>query len=161
MRSLAAVYDWLGAGKPEEPRDRRPNPPDYRLRALPREDIHLYVKSIDNTNVVRVVDKKDWTANIWAAGSALLGSLVVSALVGPTCYGLLASRRAEYLREEHGRLQTQVLELRAQESRLLNPKNVEEWAGKRFAPPTAEQVIYPPPPKESVAQLGGATKEAH
>jgi hypothetical protein len=74
---------------------------------------------------------------------------------------LLASRRVEFLREEHTRLQTQVLELRAQESRLLNPKNVEEWAGKRFAPPTAEQVIYPPPPKESVAQLGGATKEAH
>lgn len=161
MRSLAAVYDWLGAGRPEEPREQRPEPPDYRLRALPREDIHLYVKPIDNTNVVREVDKKDWTANIWAAGAALLGSLMVSVLVGPACYGLLASRHVEYLKEEHQRLQTQVLELRAQESRLLNPKNVEEWAGKRFAPPTAEQVIYPPPSKEAVARLGGTTKEAH
>ena len=67
MRSLAAVYDWLGAGRPEEEQHQRPEPPDYRLRALPREDIHLYVKPIDNTNVVRVVDKKDWMANIWVA----------------------------------------------------------------------------------------------
>src|SRR5271157_5378912 len=160
MRSLAAVYDWLGAGRPEEEQHQRPEPPDYRLRALPREDIHLYVKPIDNTNVVRVVDKKDWMANIWVAGSALLGSLIVSALVGPTCYGLLASGRVEYLKEEQARLQTQVLELRAQESRLLNPKNVEAWAGKRFAPPTAEQVIYAPASKETVARLGGAAKEA-
>ena len=78
MRSLAAVYDWLGAGRPEpeEEKQQRPEPPDYRLRALPREDIHLYVKPIDNTNVVRVVDKKDWMANIWVAGSALLCSLM-------------------------------------------------------------------------------------
>ena len=162
MRSLAAVYDWLGAGRAEEDeRPQRPAPPDYRLRALPREDIHLYVKPIDNTNVVREVDKKDWMANIWVAGSALLCSLMISALVGPSCYGLLASRRIEYLREEHQRLQTQVLALRAQESRLLNPKNVEEWAAGRFVPPTAEQVIYPPPSKETVARLGGAAAEAH
>ncbi len=161
MRSLAAVYDWLGAGRREEEQHQRPEPPDYRLRALPREDIHLYVKPIDNTNVVRVVDKKDWMANIWVASSALLCSLIVSALAGPACYGMLASRHVEYLRQEHARLQAQVLELRAQESRLLNPSNVEAWAGKRFVAPTAEQVIYPPPSKETVARLGSASNEAH
>jgi hypothetical protein len=161
MRSLAAVYDWLGAARPEEEKQQPLEPPDYRLRALPREDIHLYVKPIDNTNVVRVVDKKDWMANIWVAGLTLVGSLLVSALAGPACYGMLASRHVEYLREEHSKLQAQVLELRAQESRLLNPKNVMEWAGERFVAPTAEQVIYPPPPKETVARLGGAASDAH
>ena len=161
MRSLAAVYDWLGAGRPDEDYDRGPEPPDYHLRALPREDIHLYVKIIDNTNVVREVDKKDWMKNIWVAGATLLASLMVSAMVGPTCYRILASKHVEDLREEHQRLQVQLLELRAKESHLLSPSNVEEWAGQRFVPPTAEQVIYPPPPKETVARLNGADKEAH
>lgn len=159
MKSLSALYDWLGANHPAAAGSQRTEPPNFNLRGLPGEDIHLYVKNIDNTKLIRVVDKKDWATSVSVTGAALVCSLIVSALVGPSCYGMLASRRMEYLREERTRLQGQMLELKVQEARRLNPQNVEEWAGTQFLPPTAEQVLYAPPSKEAVASLGVTAKE--
>jgi hypothetical protein len=159
MKSLSALYDWLGAGTPAAGGTQRREPPDYHLRSLPGEEIHLYIKNIDNTKLIRVVDKKDWATSISVTGAALFCSLVVSALVGPSCYGMLASRRVEYLHEERIRLQNQLLELKVQEARRLNPQNVEEWAGTQFVPPAAGQVLYAPPSKEAVASLGVTSQE--
>ena len=159
MKSLSALYDWLGANHPAAGGSQRTEPPNYHLRNLPGEDIHLYIKNIDNTKLIRVVDKKDWATSVSVTGAALACSLIVSALVGPSCYGMLASRRMEYLREERTRLQSQLLELKVQEARRLNPQNVEEWAGTQFLPPTAEQILYAPPSKEAVASLGVTAKE--
>jgi hypothetical protein len=72
---------------------------------------------------------------------------------------MLASRRMEYLHEERTRLQSQLLELKVQEARRLNPQNVEEWAGTQFVPATAEQILYAPPSKEAFASLGVTAKE--
>ncbi len=159
MKSLSALYDWLGADQPATGGSHRTEPPDYHLRSLPGEEIHLYVKNIDNTKLIRLVDKKDWATSISVTGAALVCSLVVSAMVGPSCYGMLANRRMEYLREERGRLQSQMLELRVQEARRLNPQHVEEWAGTGFVTPTADQVLYSPPSKEAFASLGVPSKE--
>lgn len=159
MKSLSALYDWLGANHPAAGGLQRTEPPNYHLRNLPGEEIHLYVKNIDNTKLIRVVDKKDWATSISVTGGALVCSLIVSAMVGPSCYGILASRRIEYLHEERTRLQSQLLELKVQEARRLNPQNVEEWAGTQFLPPTAEQVLYAPPSKEAVASLGVTAQE--
>jgi hypothetical protein len=159
MKSLSALYDWLGADHPSAGGSQRSEPPNYHLRSLPGEEIHLYVKNIDNSKLIRVVDKKDWATSVSVTGAALVCSLIVSAMVGPSCYGMLASRRMEYLREERSRLQNQLLELKVQEARRLNPQNVEEWAGTQFVPPTAEQVLYAPPSKEAVASLGVTAKE--
>ena len=104
MKSLSALYDWLGADHPATGGSHRTEPPNYHLRSLPGEEIHLYVKNIDNTKIIRVVDKKDWATSISVTGAALVCSLVVSAMVGPSCYGMLASRRMEFLREERARL---------------------------------------------------------
>jgi hypothetical protein len=159
MKSLSALYDWLGANHPAAGGSRRTEPPNYHLRNLPGEEIHLYVKNIDNSKLIRVVDKKDWATSVSVTGAALACSLIVSAMVGPSCYTMLASRRMEYLREERARLQGQLLELKVQEARRLNPQNVEEWAGTQFVSPTAEQVLYAPPSKEAVASLGVTAKE--
>ena len=44
--------EWLGATKAPARREKT----DFRLRALPREDILLFVKEIDQAGVVRVAD---------------------------------------------------------------------------------------------------------
>ena len=159
MKSLSALYDWLGANHPAAGGSQRTEPPNYHLRNLPGEEIHLYVKNIDNSKLIRVVDKKDWATSVSVTGAALVCSLIVSAMVGPSCYGMLANRRIEYLHEERMRLQSQLLELKVQEARRLNPQNVEEWAGTQFVPPTAEQVVYAPPSKEAVASLSVTAQE--
>jgi hypothetical protein len=159
MKSLSALYDWLGADHPATGGSHRTEPPNYHLRNLPGEEIHLFIKNIDNTKLIRVVDKKDWATSVSVTGAALACSLIVSAMVGPSCYGMLASRRMEYLHEERTRLQSQLLELKVQEARRLNPQNVEEWAGTQFVPATAEQILYAPPSKEAFASLGVTAKE--
>ena len=71
MTSLAALFDWLAAGSPEgRTASRNGNATDFRLRTLPKEDIHVFVKSIDNSTVIRLVDNKDWLRSAGMAGRA-------------------------------------------------------------------------------------------
>jgi len=44
MTSLAALFDWLAAGTPEgRAASRNSNGTDFRLRTLPKEDIHVFI----------------------------------------------------------------------------------------------------------------------
>jgi hypothetical protein len=104
-----------------------------------------------------VVDRKDWFASLSVAATTLTGSLLVCALVVPSCLGMLASRRIEYLRDEKHQLESQVLELTATETGLLSPANVEQWAAGQFVPPTADRVTYVAPSQEAYARLNGNT----
>ncbi|MBI5085804.1 MAG: hypothetical protein HZB13_14545, partial [Acidobacteria bacterium] len=47
MTNLAALFDWLAAGTGmSRAAERGGAADDFRLRTLPREEIHLYVKAI-------------------------------------------------------------------------------------------------------------------
>jgi hypothetical protein len=154
MKSIAAISEWLGAGRPEPTERRRPEPPDDRLRALPGEETHLFVKIIDNTKIVRLADRKDWLQSLSVTGAALVGSLMACLLAVPSVYGLLAGRQVEYLRSEREQLQNQLIELKVKQARRLNPQNVEEWAaGSHFVPPTADREMWSLPSKEAEASL--------
>jgi hypothetical protein len=157
MTSLAGLYDWLVAGKASAAADAAGAAPDYRLRALPREDILLFVKEIDNDHVVAVRDKRDWVASIAMAAGVLASSLLLISLLLPGGYALLASRRVDTLRQERETLVNQLRVLRVQEAALLSPRYVEASAGNRYVAPTARTVVHMSPiPRATVASL-----EAH
>jgi type II secretory pathway component PulK len=103
--------------------------------------------------VPRAVDRKNLFASLSLTGATLLGSLLVCALVVPSCLGMIASRWLEYLKNENAQLRNQVIERTAEEAGLLSPTNVEQWAGNRFVPPAADRVTYVEPSKESYARL--------
>lgn len=145
MTSLAGLYDWLVAGKAASRAEGQSDAPDYRLRALPREDILLFVKAIDNDNLVEVRDTRDWFASLSMVAGVLVASLVVIALLLPGGYSLLASRRMNALEYERGMLINQLRELRVREAQLLSPRNVDQWAGDRFVTPAANTVVYAAP----------------
>lgn len=157
MTSLAGLYDWLVAGKATSRAPGQSDAPDYRLRALPREDILLFVKAIDNENLVEVRDTRDWFASLSMVAGVLVASVLVIALLLPGGYSLLASRRMNALETERAMLINQLRELRVREAQLLSPRNVDQWAGDRFVAPSANTVVY-------AAQPGGtevASLEAH
>lgn len=153
MTNLAALFDWLAAGNAAAQRRKPVN--DCQMRTLPKEEIHLYVKFIDNTRVVRVVDRKDWAASVGMACGVVTASLLLIGLLLPGGYSLMASRRIEELRGEREQLVNHLKELRVREARMLSPEQLEQWAGGKFVDPPASSVVYALPPAEKVASLSG------
>lgn len=151
MTSLAALKDWLVAGKAIGRTGTLES--DGRLRSLPKEEICLYVKAIDNRGLVRLADKRDWMANLGMTGGVVLASLLLIALLLPSGYTLAAGRRLEQMRHERAQLLNELKVLRAKEAALTAPEKLIEYAGTRFAEPTAAQVIFAPPSKGTVAAL--------
>jgi hypothetical protein len=154
MTSLTGLYEWLVAGKAaSKAATRRSEGQDYRLRALPREDIHLFVKDIDNAKVARLVDAKDNAFSFGVAGSAVLAAALLIAMLMPGGYSLLASRRMERLRVERETLTNQLNEIRVREARMLSPQQMEKWASQEFVEPPASAVVFASPSKTTVASI--------
>ena len=152
MTNMQALIGWLVADRAMR-REGRRDGCDFRLRTLPKEEIHLWVKEIDNSRAVRLVDKKDWWRSLGMACSVIMASVLLIALLLPSAHGLLASKRMQDLELRRQTLVNQLRELRAREARLTRPENLREWARDRFVDPPASQVVYAPPARATVASL--------
>jgi hypothetical protein len=151
MTSLAALKDWLVAGKTIGKTGDMEG--GARLRPLPKEEICLYVKQIDNRGVVRLVDEKDWAANISMTGGILLASFLLVLLLLPGGYSLAAGRRIEQLKQQRAELLNELRAVRAQEAALTAPDKIIEYAGTGFVDPSAAEVVFAPPSRGTVASL--------
>lgn len=153
MTSLAALFDWLAAGKAVQRARVGGNQASARLRTLPKEEIHLYVKALDNSRVVRLVDKQDWLQTIGMTCTALTVTVLAIALLLPGGYNLLMSRRVEMLKAQRDARVNELRLLRSEEAALLNPAQLQIWGGDKFVTPTAASVIFAPPADRTVASL--------
>lgn len=153
MTSLAALFDWLAADKAAQRARVGGSQAGSRLRALPKEEIHFYVKAVDNSRVVRIVDKRDWLQTIGATCTALTVTILAIALLLPGGYNLLMSRRVEMLKAQRDDRINMLRELRSEEAALLSPAQLQTWGGDKFVTPTAAAVIFAPPSGGTVASL--------
>lgn len=147
MATLANVFGRMlpriAAGERGEQRERmnyRPEP--CALRAMPNEEIHLFIKRIDNNHVIRTEDKQA-TATCWKTiGLAGLGAIVAVGVIVPTAYGKLAGYQMEHRREEQSRLKKQLAQVEAIEAQLLSPATLERLAVDRnFIEPSPESMV--------------------
>jgi len=154
MTSLAALFDWLAAGTPEgRAASRNSNGTDFRLRTLPKEDIHVFIKTIDNSTVIRLVDKQDSLRSAGMAAGVMIASVMLIALLMPGGFSLLASRQMGQLNSERDQLINELRQVRSREAELLNPRQLEQWAGPNFHTPTAAAIIFAAPAQGTVASL--------
>jgi hypothetical protein len=147
MTTLAGIWELL-AGRAlakDAAAERAAQASEFRLRAVPREDIHLFVKPLDNTRVVRLVDRKDSVASLGVATSVPLASLLLIALLLPGGYSLLASRQMAKLQREREQLTNTIRDLRGQQAALMSPRKLDEWAGTEYQSPKASAVIFAAP----------------
>lgn len=146
MATLATVYNRiLGPRMATAVVDRRALAleHEFTLRALPSEDIYLFVKEIDNIRVVR-------EANPQARGACwkliLSGGFAVLLLIGillPSAAGRLAGYQLEALRQEQQKLISERSALELDEARLLSPERLEELARtQKFIDPAPQRVVY-------------------
>lgn len=150
MATLGGLMEWLGAAKAPARREKS----DFRLRALPREDILLYVKEIDNAGVERVADGQETLASVGMAGGVLATSVLVIALLLPGTYSLLVSHRIEAMKQNREQLVNTLRSMRTERARLESPAQVEKWAATEYVAPVATAVLYAAPNRETVAKLG-------
>jgi hypothetical protein len=129
------------------------NPEDlYLVRAIPNDDVCLFVKDIDNTRVVRKVDQvapKRCLKTI--AGFCGAAALLILLLL-PGAYSLLAGYEIQNLREKRQQLLIERAGLELEEARLTSPERLEELAKVQdFIDPAPDKIIYLPPTQGSLA----------
>ncbi len=153
MSGLEALLDWFAAGREAAAESERSLACDARLRALPREEIFLYVKPIDNTHVRCVARRSEWMSGATTAAVFLVAALCIIAAIFPSTTTMAICHRIEALNEEKALLVNELRRLRSDEASLRSAERLEQYAGERFIAPPAKAMVYAPPAKSTVASL--------
>jgi hypothetical protein len=126
-----------GRGAAEDGIDRR------RLRPIPNESLFLFVKSIDNSRVVRQADPRARWSVVKFIGSSFGVAVVLVCLLLPHAYGLMANYQIEALKQEHRMLSEQRDALEVEEASLTSTERLLEHARQReFEVPAPRDEIY-------------------
>ena len=115
----------------------------YALRALPNEDIALWVKSIDNTSVSRQTEA-GVHGDLWRfIGGAVAAVALVVGLLLPGAYSWLAGYQLSKLEREHNELVDQREVLKLEQARAESPKQLETWAAEHgMKAPDSQRMVY-------------------
>lgn len=151
MATLATLYDRLlgkGGSYAEAqaqygaaPRRAATN----RLRPFPNEDVHLHVKRIDNSRVIRADDPHTPRVCWRLIGGASASAVLLIGMLLPSGYRLMAGYQLEELRKENDRLSRQQSELETAEHKLLNPERLAELAKLQdFVDPDPGRIVHLP-----------------
>ncbi|MBX5495865.1 MAG: hypothetical protein IRZ15_11080 [Bryobacteraceae bacterium] len=154
MASLATFYGRLASASrwwEGESDEVRRSVDSCVLRPLPNEDVHFFIKKIDNSLVVREADPQARTACVHSIAVACIVAVLVIAMLLPGAYGLLAGYQIERLKKENEELQAMAKSLEIREAELVTPQRLEELAKiQRLVDPAPDKVVY----------LEGSTQDA-
>ena len=114
-------------------------------RPLPMEDLCFFVKSIDNSRLVRVVDPHSGRECLGFVGFVSAVFFLALLYVGPSLAILRTGYRVEDLKREHEALVESARQLQVREAALRDPQRIYSIAkGKlHLDAPQPEQVIWP------------------
>ena len=114
-----------------------------RLRPIANEDVYLFVKRIDNSNVVRAADPIARRARSRTVATGFLAAMLVIAGLVPAAYNTMAGFTLQNLREEQAKLKGQEAQLDLSEANLLNYERLEQLARSlKMVEPDPQQVQF-------------------
>lgn len=130
-----------------------PAMPAASLRALPNEDVFLYVKPFDNSLVVREADPGEGRMCWRAFGGTVAGAAVLIGLLLPSAYKWVAGHQIEQLRREQTSLEKRRGELAVEISQLRSMNRLMELAHqkKMVEPPQRNVGFLQPAPQGALA----------
>ena len=145
MAALANVYNRI-IERSFDPSKTPPGPKvdtSARVRAFPNEDVHFYVKKIDNSGMRREADPRAGGTCWRLIGSVVAAVVLLVCVLLPSAYGLLAGYEVQALRKEGQRLATEQASLELEEAQLVSPARMEELAREQqFIDPPSQKVVY-------------------
>jgi len=115
----------------------------YKLRALPNDDVYFYVKRIDNSRVVRQADPQTKGQCLSAIGATCVLAVLAGSVMAPKLGSVLAGYKIQQLRQEQATLQEEKRSLEVDEATLMSPARLDQLAQKgKLNRPSAGQVLY-------------------
>jgi len=135
------LYDGVAAGRDVRASLARRS---ASCRPLPMEDLCFFVKTIDNSRLVRVMDPRSRWELLRVLGGGLFVFLMALAYAVPYLWMLRAGYRVEELKKEHEVLVEQSRQLQVEEAGLRNPQRIDSIARTRLgmSKPLPEQVSW-------------------
>lgn len=126
------------------------------LRALPNEDLHLYIKRIDNSRLVRQASPKE-AGDCWSTiGAVSAVAIVMITTLAPGVAGVMAGYQIEALKQERQKLLNEQRGLEVEEARLLSTERLEQLAREQnMITPASGQVFHLGAGEGTVAELRG------
>jgi hypothetical protein len=114
----------------------------FHLRPMPNEDIHVFVKKIDNTRVVREQDPKA-NASAWRTISmAGVFALVVVGLIVPIANSYLAGYTVTEIEKQNSQLESQLARLSVREAELTSVEALARAAkNQKYLDPSPETMV--------------------
>ena len=124
----------------------------FRLRALPNEDVYMFVKRIDNSRVVKQADPRARARDWRLIGTGSFAAAVLVGVLLPSAYGLMAGYQLNQLQREHERLVSERSKLEIEEARLVSAERLQELAAQQqFIDPAPDRTVYLPKSDTSLA----------
>lgn len=159
MATLALIWNrFLGTEVPQE-EPARTAAGIFRSRPLPGEEIYLFQKQFDNSQVIRTVDPSERKTCWQAVAGTFVGALLLIALLLPSAYKLWAGYQLAQIDVEFLQLERAKAELISEQARLISPQRLEKLANaQRFIDP--ELTALGPKAKGSLALSQPAAKTA-
>jgi hypothetical protein len=146
---------WMAAIEAKFASEPAPAPvmPATGLRALPNEDVFLYVKPFDNALVIREADPGEGRMCWRAFGGMVAGAAVLIGLLLPSAYKWVSGHQLEQLRREQMTLEKRRGELASEIHRLKSIGRLAELADKKkmFEPPQRSVGFLQPAPQGALA----------
>jgi hypothetical protein len=158
MATLANIFNnFIGAGTiadAETAAASRELSDDFKLRALPNEDVYFFIKRIDNSRVVRQADPRARARSWSVVGGGCVATLLLIGFLLPSAYGLMAGYQLSQLEQENRKLVTERAHLEFEEARLVSAERLQELAAvQQFIDPAPERTVYLTPKDDSSVAL--------
>ncbi len=116
---------------------------DYRLPAIPFEDVHWFVKKVNNSQVARAADPAARSICWKLLGYAGFVVILLAAVLLPSVSNLFAGYQYQALVQEKQKLAVERAAIELQMAAVKSPGKVEQMAADRgFAPPAAGKLVY-------------------
>lgn len=134
---------------------------EFDIPAIPNEDCFIYVKAIDNTQVVRQPAPAESRACWSMIAASLTGAVALVGILAPVIYGNIAGLQLDNLRQERGKLVAERTQLELEEARFTSPQHLQEIAQDQlYKDPSPDQVVYlNNPDRGTVARVKTSTKD--
>jgi hypothetical protein len=142
MATLAQFFDRWNAKQPGgQPNGAAPDLREaFRLRPFPGQDLHIFVKRIDNSRVARQADPATKRACWRTIATSVAVAIFLTGTLLPSVYNLLAGYKIQGLRNARQKLEAQRGALEFQVSGVLSNENLQKIADRHnFLDPSAPQ----------------------
>ena len=153
MATLTNIINQVvGAGAAEQSARAAVRCDDFKLRAVPNEDLFFYIKRIDNSRVVRQADprarRRDWKV----IGGAGIAAASLVCLLLPSAWAYMAGYELNRLQTQNQRLTVERSRLELEEASLMSAKRLQELADmQQYVDPEPGKTHYLPKADGSLA----------